>query len=39
MNNETIKVGEITYNIANGRCSIHLSDVETATVALLSDQI
>lgn len=29
MNQETIKVGETTYNnIANGSCSLHLSDGE-----------
>lgn len=35
MNNETIKVGEITYNIANGSCSLHLSNGGTATVAII----
>lgn len=35
MNNETIKVGEVTYNIANGSCSLHLSDGEVATVAII----
>jgi len=35
MNNETIKVGEVTYNIANGSCSLHLSDGGVATVAII----
>lgn len=35
MNNETIKVGEITYNIANGSCSLHQSNGEAATVAII----
>ncbi|WP_277405506.1 hypothetical protein [Lacrimispora xylanisolvens] len=35
MNNEKIKVGEVTYNIANGSCSLHLSDGGTATVAII----
>ena len=35
MNQETIKVGDITYNIANGSCSLHLSNGETATVAII----
>ena len=35
MNFETIKVGEVTYNIANGSCSLHLSDGGVATVAII----
>lgn len=35
MNQETIKVGEVTYNIANGSCSLHLSDGGIATVAII----
>lgn len=35
MNNETIKVGEVTYNIANGSCSLHLSDGGVASVAII----
>ncbi len=35
MNYETIKVGEATYNIANGSCSLHLSDGGVATVAII----
>jgi hypothetical protein len=35
MNNEKIKVGEVTYNIANGSCSLHLSDGGMATVAII----
>lgn len=35
MNNEKIKVGEATYDIANGSCSLHLSNGETATVAII----
>lgn len=35
MNQETIKVGEVTYNIANGSCSLHLSDGGVATVAII----
>ncbi|PPK80608.1 hypothetical protein BXY41_106198 [Lacrimispora xylanisolvens] len=35
MNQETIKVGDKTYNIANGSCSLHLSNGETATVAII----
>ena len=35
MNYETIKVGETTYNIANGSCSLHLSDGEVASVAII----
>lgn len=35
MNYETIKVGEVTYNIANGSCSLHLSNGETASVAIV----
>lgn len=35
MNYETIKVGEVTYNIANGSCSLHLSDGGTASVAII----
>ena len=35
MKYETIKVGEVTYNIANGSCSLHLSDGGTATVAII----
>ena len=35
MNYETIKVGEVTYNIANGSCSLHLSDGGVATVAII----
>lgn len=35
MNNEKIKVGEVTYNIANGSCSLHLSDGGVATVAII----
>ncbi len=35
MNNETIKVGEVTYNIANGSCSLQLSDGGVATVAII----
>ncbi len=32
MNNEAIKVGVATYNVANGSCSLHLFDGGTATV-------
>lgn len=35
MNYETIKVGEVTYNIANGSCSLRLSDGGVATVAII----
>ena len=35
MNHETIKVGEVTYNIANGSSSLHLSDGGVATVAII----
>ncbi|MTK05710.1 MAG: hypothetical protein F8N38_01290 [Hungatella sp.] len=35
MNYETIRVGNITYNIANGSCSLHLSDGGVATVAII----
>nr|DAL74685.1 MAG TPA: hypothetical protein [Caudoviricetes sp.] len=35
MNNETIKVGEVTYNIANGSCSLHLSDGGVASIAII----
>lgn len=35
MNYETIKVGGVTYNIANGSCSLHLSDGRVATVAII----
>ncbi|MFW6680683.1 hypothetical protein ACOAOT_23960 [Lacrimispora sp. AGF001] len=35
MNHETIKVGEVTYNIANGSCSLHLSDGGMASVAII----
>lgn len=35
MNYETIKVGGVTYNIANGSCSLHLSDGGVATVAII----
>ena len=35
MNQETIKVGETTYNIANGSCSLHLSDGGVASVAII----
>ncbi len=35
MNNETIKVGEITYNIANGSCSLHQSNGENVSVAII----
>ena len=35
MNYEKIKVGEVTYNIANGSCSLHLSDGGVATVAII----
>ena len=35
MNYEKIKVGEVTYNIANGSCSLHLSDDGVATVAII----
>lgn len=35
MNYETIKVGGVTYNIANGSCSLYLSDGGVATVAII----
>ncbi|MBE5973674.1 MAG: hypothetical protein E7251_03660 [Paenibacillaceae bacterium] len=35
MNNETIKVGNVTYDIANGSCSLHLSEGGVATVAII----
>lgn len=35
MNKEKIKIGEVTYNIANGSCSLHLSDCGVATVAII----
>jgi len=35
MNKETIKVGETTYDIANGSCSLNLSGGGTATVAII----
>jgi len=35
MNYEKIKVGEVTYHIANGSCSLHLSDGGVATVAII----
>lgn len=35
MNYEIIKVGEATYNIANGSCSLHLSDGGVAKVAII----
>ncbi len=35
MNYEKIKVGEVTYNIANGSCSLHLSDGGVASVAII----
>jgi len=35
MNYETIKVGETTYSIANGSCSLHLSDGGVASVAII----
>ena len=35
MNNEKIKVGEVTYDIANGSCSLHLSNGGVATVAII----
>lgn len=39
MNNETIKVGIVSYDITNGSCSLHLSDGGVATVAIIMDQI
>ncbi len=39
MNQETIKVGKITYNIANGICSLTCLTVEWQQWPLLSDQI
>ena len=35
MNQETIKVGEVNYNIANGSCSLHLSNGGMASVAII----
>lgn len=35
MNSETIKVGEVTYNISNGSCSLHLSNGGVASVAII----
>ena len=35
MNYETVKIGEVTYNIANGSCSLHLSDGGVASVAII----
>jgi len=35
MNQETVKIGEVTYNIANGSCSLHLSDGGVASVAII----
>lgn len=35
MNNEKIKVGGKSYDIANGSCSLHLSDGGVATVAII----
>lgn len=35
MDHETIKVGEVTYNIANGSCSLNLSDGGVASVAII----
>lgn len=35
MNNETIKVGNVTYDIANGSCSLNLSDGGVASVAII----
>jgi len=35
MNYEKIKVGEVTYNIANGSCSLHLSNGGVATLAII----
>ncbi|MDF2885791.1 MAG: hypothetical protein K0R23_176 [Lacrimispora sp.] len=35
MKNETIKVGDITYNIANGSCGLNNLDSQTAKVAII----
>ena len=35
MNSETIKVGQVTYNIANGSCSLDLSNGGVAWVAII----
>jgi len=35
MNQETIKVGETTYDIANGSCGLNLSDGGVASVAII----
>lgn len=35
MNNEKIKVGKVIYNIANGSCSLNLSEGGTAKVAII----
>ncbi|MGC6175365.1 hypothetical protein [Lacrimispora sp. 38-1] len=35
MNQETIKVGEVTYNIANGSCSLNDLSGQTAKVAII----
>lgn len=39
MNNETIKVGIVSYDIANGSSSLHLSDGGVTTVVIIMDQI